>query len=54
MVLQCPNGAKVYATRWGDDVEGSGTKYPMAWDLDNDSVFGVDRSAYYQAVCNSC
>lgn len=30
------------------------TVYPMAWDLANKEVPGVDRSAYYNALCRSC
>ena len=28
--------------------------YPMAWDLANDGVCGVDRSAHYADLCNAC
>jgi len=30
------------------------TTYPMAWDLGNREVPGVDRSAYYNAICRAC
>ncbi len=28
--------------------------YPMAWDLANMDIPGVDRTAYYQDVCSKC
>jgi len=46
------NGTKVFATRWRFD--SSGTVYPMAWDMNNKEVPGVDRTGYYQDVCNKC
>ena len=46
------NGTKVFATRWQFDT--SGTVYPMAWDMDNKEIPGVDRTQYYQDVCNKC
>jgi len=46
------NGTKVFATRWQFDLIG--TVYPMAWDIHNKEVPGVDRTDYYQDVCNKC
>ena len=28
--------------------------YPMAWDLANHGVAGIDRTAVYEAACNKC
>jgi len=30
------------------------TIYPMAWDLENENVPGVNRTAFYNAVCKPC
>jgi len=46
------NGTKVFAARWQFDTRG--TVYPMAWDVDNKEVPGVDRTEHYQDVCNKC
>jgi len=43
-------GTQVFATRW----KKAGTVYPMAWDLANTEVSGVNRTEYYQSVCNLC
>jgi len=43
-------GTQVFATRW----KQAGTVYPMAWDLANTEVAGVNRTEYYQSVCNQC
>ena len=37
-------------SRW----KQAGTVYPMAWDLANTEVSGVNRTEYYQSVCNLC
>ena len=37
-------------SRW----KKAGTVYPMAWDLANTEVAGVNRTEYYQSVCNLC
>ena len=42
---------QVFATRWA---QSSGTVYPMAWDLTNTEVPGVNMTEYYQEVCNKC
>ena len=47
-----PLNVQVFATRWAFDALG--TVYPMAWDLENREVPGVDRTDYYQNVCNQC
>jgi len=44
------NGTRFYATAW---TKGS-VVYPMAWDLENEQVQGVDRTEYYQTACGSC
>ena len=46
------NGTQVFAARWQFDT--AGTVYPLAWDLGNKEVPGVDRTIYYQQVCNAC
>ena len=46
------NGTQVFATRWQFD--SIDTVYPMSWDRANKEVAGVDRTDYYQEVCNSC
>ena len=42
---------KVFATTYS---KVGSTVYPMAWDLANKDVAGVDRSAYYNEVCGAC
>jgi len=44
-------GTQVFATRWD---KSSNTVYPMAWDLDNLEVPGINMTDYYQNVCNKC
>jgi len=46
------NGTEVFATSWMFDEEE--TVYPLAWDRGNREIPGVDRTAYYQNVCNKC
>merc|ERR1712070_249815 len=43
---------KVFAAQF--DRHSNATVYPMAWDLANKDIPGVDRSAYYNAACRSC
>ena len=31
-----------------------GVSYPMAWDLANDDIAGVERTALYEEACGSC
>lgn len=45
------NGTQVFAARFAQSSE---VRYPMAWDLENTAIPGVDRSADYQAACNAC
>ena len=45
-------GTEVFAARW--EVDGEGTVYPMAWDRNNREIPGLNRTQYYQTVCNSC
>jgi hypothetical protein len=45
------NGTQVFAARF---TQASEVRYPMAWDLSNTQIPGVDRTAYYQKVCNLC
>ena len=45
-------GTQVFATRWEFDEER--TVYPMAWDRRNMEIPGVNRTEYYQTLCNSC
>ena len=43
----------VFAAQWSH--EGApGVVYPMGWDLANNHIPGVDRSALYQAACAKC
>ena len=44
------NHKKQVFRRW----KKSGTVYPMAWDLGNTEVAGVNRTDYYQTACNQC
>jgi hypothetical protein len=46
------NGTQVFATRWSEGEDS--VVYPMAWDLENDQVWGVDRTEVYQSLCNAC
>eukprot|EP00928_Gymnodinium_smaydae_P073235 TRINITY_DN56472_c0_g1_i1.p1 TRINITY_DN56472_c0_g1~~TRINITY_DN56472_c0_g1_i1.p1 ORF type:complete len:377 (+),score=41.18 TRINITY_DN56472_c0_g1_i1:14-1144(+) len=43
---------KVYATTF-DRSDGT-IVYPMAWDLKNRAIPGIDRSEYYTATCTRC
>jgi len=45
-------GTEVFAARF--DRRASDTIYPMSWDLDNQHVPGVNRTAYYRKVCGRC
>ena len=45
-------GTQFFAARWKFEEER--TVYPMAWDRGNTEVPGVNRTSYYQTVCNSC
>ena len=45
------SGTKVFAATYGS---GGGVFYPMAWDLKNTGVPGIDRSEHYDAVCTEC
>ncbi|EOD11884.1 hypothetical protein EMIHUDRAFT_214245 [Emiliania huxleyi CCMP1516] len=50
-------GTRVFAAAFRREEYGEGraaTHYPMAWDLDNKGVVGVDRSEYYASVCGAC
>ena len=44
------NFTKVFAARFSQ----SGIHYPMAWDLENVDIPGVDRTEYYQQHCKPC
>jgi len=43
-------GTQVFAARY----ERGDTHYPMAWNLANTGVSGVDRSAWYTQACTAC
>jgi hypothetical protein len=43
---------QVFASRFNR--QANTTIYPLAWDLANNDVPGVNRSAYYQAACGAC
>ena len=50
-------GTRVFAAAFRREEYGEGraaTHYPMAWDLDNKGVVGVDRSEYYASGCGAC
>uniref|UniRef100_A0A7S2BQR0 Transglutaminase-like domain-containing protein n=1 Tax=Octactis speculum TaxID=3111310 RepID=A0A7S2BQR0_9STRA len=47
------NGTQFFAARW-DSEAAEGTVYPMAWDLDNLNIPGVDRTDYYATACAAC
>lgn len=36
------------------DRKTNATIYPMAWDLENQNIPGVNRTAYYNALCQPC
>jgi len=46
------NGTQMFSSRWQFD--SSNTVYPMAWDMGNREVPGVNRTDYYYSVCNNC
>jgi hypothetical protein len=49
------SGTQVFAATYGyGGSPGGGTHYPMAWDLKNLGVPGVDRSGYYDKTCSAC
>eukprot|EP00927_Polykrikos_kofoidii_P069015 TRINITY_DN6440_c0_g1_i1.p1 TRINITY_DN6440_c0_g1~~TRINITY_DN6440_c0_g1_i1.p1 ORF type:complete len:421 (+),score=27.54 TRINITY_DN6440_c0_g1_i1:96-1358(+) len=45
-------GTQVFATAW--DRQANKVVYPMAWDLSNRDIAGVDRTDYYHSVCSKC
>jgi len=47
-----PNTTHIFATSF--DRHGDKTFYPMAWDLANKEVKGVDRTEIYNAACSRC
>jgi len=46
-------GTQVFATRWNKSADEVAV-YPMAWDISNQEIPGVNRTSYYQSVCNQC
>ena len=48
-----PNRTRVYATAFDRSAAG-GVSFPMAWDLTNHDIAGVDRTALYERACGSC
>lgn len=48
------NGTQVFAAAFSRHLPSSSIRYPMAWDVRNDEVIGVDRTDYYQEACNAC
>merc|ERR1712094_126682 len=47
------NGAtKAFAAQFNK--HSNSTIYPMAWDLQNRQVPGVDPSSYYNTLCRAC
>lgn len=45
------SGTKVFAAEFSLN---NSTHYPMAWDLGNTDVPGLDRTEYYERECNAC
>ena len=45
-------GTQFFAAQWSRATNAS--IYPMAWDVANLDVPGVDRTAYYQQACGAC
>ena len=52
-VTSGPNRTRVFATAY-DRAMAGGVSYPMAWDLANDDIAGVERTALYEQACGSC
>ena len=46
-------GTRVFAAVYGIPTAAA-PHYPMSWDLGNRAIAGIDRSAYYDAVCSAC
>ena len=47
------NRTRVFATAF-ERAPAGGVSYPMAWDLANDDIAGVERTALYEEACGSC
>ena len=45
------NGTKFFAAAFDQVRE---MRFPLAWDLDNLAIPGVNRTDFYQDVCNKC
>jgi len=43
---------QVFAPQY--DRQSNTTVYPMSWDLQNENVPGVNRTSYYNALCQPC
>ena len=43
---------KTYAAKF--DRSGDFMVYPMAWDMANKNIPGVNRTAFYNTVCGQC
>ena len=52
-VTSGPNRTRVFATAF-ERAPAGGVSYPMAWDLANDDIAGVERTALYEEACGSC
>ena len=50
------NGTQVFAAHFDNKVPPGETfvHFPMAWDLQNKQIPGIDRTEYYQKVCGQC
>uniref|UniRef100_A0A7S4C1V1 Transglutaminase-like domain-containing protein n=1 Tax=Chrysotila carterae TaxID=13221 RepID=A0A7S4C1V1_CHRCT len=46
------SGTRVFATKY--DRDGANAYFPMAWEPSNHDVVGVERTAFYESVCNRC
>jgi len=45
------NGTTVFASAYN---QNRVTRYPLAWDMGNSAIPGIDRTAYYQRLCAAC
>ena len=48
-----PNRTRVYATTYGR-AAARGAHYPMAWDVANHDIAGVERTELYERACGAC
>mmetsp|Transcript_43453 Transcript_43453/g.137389 ORF Transcript_43453/g.137389 Transcript_43453/m.137389 type:complete len:310 (-) Transcript_43453:235-1164(-) len=46
------DGTEVFTEQW--DSMSNDTIYPMAWDLINQEIPGLNRTHYYREICSTC